>query len=81
MQKYACYTEVTKKETKTGINKKREDMRMTMAEKQISYKSIFGAYVMRAQYELASWNQEQKSGEDEKQQMIRETVEDYIEQA
>lgn len=56
-------------------------MRMTMAEKQISYKSIFGAYVMRAQYELTSWNQEQKSEEKENQQMIRETVEDYIEQA
>ncbi|RHV68263.1 MULTISPECIES: hypothetical protein, partial [Clostridia] len=52
-----------------------------LAEKQISYKSIFGAYVMRAQYELASWNQEQKSEEKENQQMIQETVEDYIEQA
>ena len=36
---------------------------------------------MRAQYELVSWNQEQKSEEKENQQMIQETVEDYIEQA
>ena len=36
---------------------------------------------MRAHYELASWNQEQKSEEKENQQMIQETVEDYIEQA
>ena len=36
---------------------------------------------MRAQYELASWNQEQKFEEKENQQMIQETVEDYIEQA
>ena len=36
---------------------------------------------MRAQYELASWNQEQKSEEKENQQMFQETVEDYIEQA
>ena len=36
---------------------------------------------MRVQYELASWNQEQKSEEKENQQMTQETVEDYIEQA
>lgn len=54
---------------------------MTMADREMNYKSIFGAYVMRAQYELESWNRKQNTEENEINQVVQETIEDYIEQA
>ena len=52
-----------------------------MAAKQISYASIFGAYVMRTQYELVKNKASNDTCQETNEAVVQETVEDYIEQA
>lgn len=56
-----------------------------MAARQINYGSIFGAYVMKVQYENVSKKLQEKREAKHKElfgkEVLEETVEDYIEQA
>ena len=56
-----------------------------MAARQINYKSIFRAYVMKVQYENVSKKLQEKREAKRREicgrEVLEETVEDYIEQA
>ena len=56
-----------------------------MAARQINYGSIFGAYVMKVQYETVSKKLQEKREAKRREicgrEVLEETVEDYIEQA